>query len=793
MNDTENKKLQWLPALSLLCVLAVSWLGGKRFSMAADNLDFSSRFDWFAALINIVLVLHVLGACFMLGKRLADGLRLSGAGFYHRIGLGLLALNVLLLPLFFLHLFYPSVLGALLITLLVLLRSEAPAMGSALRTRPVLPLLLFGAAALPHVLNALMPVSYGESLGDAANNTFYVPMLFARHHGAFFTPYLGAILSKFCQYEVLGSALIALSNPGVVKIFGLSLLLLTAVGVKQTLDSDLRGRGGIWAAVLFLTATALYNDSWFSFVHERAYQLFLSLFVFSCMLKGALAKEARWQYAGLMASGLLLGVSAGGIFTALAALSAALLSPGLWRGHVRGYLKVMSCAVVLAAVFPAWNYVNTGSPVPVLVFLNKFFPLSGGGVFNEYLAQRTGLFFGGAGVSWADKWFYFAPKFLYSNFGLAALGILLAAAYFRRSLLAIAAPFVLIPLAAAPLFFPQITRGEENGRFLWDMFPLFSLLVIYGFYATCALFRGPGVSLQYEELAGQCPRTAKLMAWLRTQSVSVNWRIYSVLAVLAAFVLYGGVAADVCHRRKTACGEACIGSCLNAQVVFFAASQTVGLALETTLGRTTCRCDFVHKMRYLFGLDTLRRYLGPENADKDAFLNSRLEPGEKVLYFFHAQKIYSTAEKYQPSTVASVSGIYAEDAGKALKLLEKEGISALCFDNKWGLSDGDPGKSLILDALTPLFEPDFFSRHFAAVDTGLPHFYLFRIEYAGLEGKALEENREALAKSGFFCELYLPLQRFSSSAKRLKANSYSPEKLLAAFESYKRQYGLCPR
>ncbi|NLO91133.1 MAG: hypothetical protein GX410_03965 [Elusimicrobia bacterium] len=796
MNDTENKKLQWLPALSLACVLALSWLCGKRFSMAADSLDFSSHFDWCAALLNVALVLNVLAACFMLGKRLVDGLRLPGAGFYHHAGLGLLALNVLLLPLFFLNLFYPPVLAALFITLLVLLRSEAPALRSALRTRPALPLLLFGAAALLHLVNALLPVSYGESLGDAANNTFYVPMLFARNHGAFFAPYLGAILSKFCQYEVLGSALISLSNPGVVKIFGLSLLLLTAVGVKQTLDSDLRGRDGIWAAVLFLTAPALYNDAWFSFAHERAYQLFLTFFVFSCMLKGALEKEARWQYVGLLSAGVLLGVSAGGVFTAMAALMAVLLSPALWRGRVRGYLGAMLGAAALAAVFPVWNYINTGSPAPVLVFLNKLFPVSGGDVFNDYLAQRTGLFFGGAGVSFADRWLYFVPKYLYANFGLAAFGIVLAALYFLNPLAKISAPFVILPFLAAPLFFPQITRGEEHGRFLWDMFPLLSLLILHGFYVTCALLRGPGVFTEYEGLADNSPRAAKFLAAFKAQSAKVRWRQYAVIAAAAVLALYAGFVADGCRRGNAACvfsaSQKPDADCLGAGALCSSAAQTADFVFGMAFGRHACHCSVGHKLRYLFSLDTLGQYLGPENADKDAFLNSRLEPGEKVLYFFHAQKIYSAVEKYQPSTVASVSGIYAEDGGKALALLENEGLSALCFDNKWGLADGDPGKSLILDALTPLFEPDFFSRHFIVVETGLPHFYLFRIHYAGLEGKALDENREALGKSGFFCELYLPLKKYSASAKRLEANPYSPEKMLAAFESYRRQHFLCP-
>jgi len=168
---------------------------------------------------------------------------------------------------------------------------------------------------------------------------------------------------------------------------------------------------------------------------------------------------------------------------------------------------------------------------------------------------------------------------------------------------------------------------------------------------------------------------------------------------------------------------------------------------------------------------SLGDYVGPALAERWRFLNERFGPDEKILYLFRAMCAYARPKLYQPNVVGAATVVYAStDPDAILGKLRRLGIRYLCLDN---------------DVASPIFEPQFFVRHFVPIKDPIDNFFLFEIDYDGIndEGR-LEANAEAIAATGFFDLLRDSLARHGERAIEVPSNPYRIKSLMRAFEKW---------
>jgi len=222
----------------LLTIVFLNVALGRNYPFLSDNTDFGSFFSLDFALLDALLVGVLMPYCHALGKCVAKPFSLCLPGSV-ATALGVVVLNMLFIPLAFLNLVYVPVLLALFFAIGLLAHREVQHVWEKIgrlrlgSRRNVLAAMVFMVLLGGHVLNAVAPVGFHESLGDMANTYLYVPMSFAYFHGIRFVPRLAGSLADPANHAVLTSTFIVLSNPGIVKLVG--------VGVQTRLRPGSKG------------------------------------------------------------------------------------------------------------------------------------------------------------------------------------------------------------------------------------------------------------------------------------------------------------------------------------------------------------------------------------------------------------------------------------------------------------------------------------------------------------------------------------------------------------------------
>ncbi len=182
--------------------------------------------------------------------------------------------------------------------------------------------------------------------------------------------------------------------------------------------------------------------------------------------------------------------------------------------------------------------------------------------------------------------------------------------------------------------------------------------------------------------------------------------------------------------------------------------------------------------------------MGDRDASIAMYFNENFTEKDKILFLFLEQGIYSKPSLYQPTTVGSASIIYrSENKTTIMNKLKKIGINYLCVDNKFGHIGNNPYRSMVADITTPIFEPDFFSKHFIPIYSEISNFSMFKINYNGLENTdRIKDNCEEIKKTGFYDLIYGSISR--NQNKRIMSNPYSVETLLIKYKD-KYKYDIC--
>jgi len=469
-----------LCAWLLLCAGAIS-IGGYNYASLAARADFNSYCDWGEIALNLALIVPVLAALAFAGRRVMRQLGLE-SGLALDFFCGVILFNILLLPFFFSGLAYRGIV-LLLLALFLLLGDSGVACPRLPRSRVLAAVaaIALAWAAYHCVLSALAPVSYGESLGDVSGGYMPTYIFFSEHHGVAVEPALVTYLFALHQYSVVASALITLSNPGMVKIFGLMLLFCMTLGIYEFLVRRTLPRWlAFSAAVAFLATPALASNAFFSLAHDRLYLMFLECFVFISIIEGLLLREPNRQCLALAAIGLMSSVSMAGIVPAAASVGGIVLFSKLWREFPRRYLAAFAVCVAAAGAFPAWNFYHTGCIYPGNPFFVKLFHASGNSyVINDFIGERLLMFFNmqySPGF-WGYAAFPFSFAFEHAGFlgGLLFVGF----AFIRRPAVAAMYFMLFFILYSLLLFFPNMVSGGVLSRFAWITLPALFLSSFY--------------------------------------------------------------------------------------------------------------------------------------------------------------------------------------------------------------------------------------------------------------------------------------------------------------------------
>ncbi|NLO91132.1 MAG: hypothetical protein GX410_03960 [Elusimicrobia bacterium] len=480
-----------LSAWLLLCAAAIK-SGGYNYMSLAAHADFNAYCDWTEILLNLALLVPVLAAVAFAGRR---AMRLLGleSGLALDFFCGVALFNICLLPFFFAGLAYRGVVLALLLAFLLFGDSGVswPRLPQS-RLWSALVLIVIVWAAYHCLLSALSPVSYGESLGDVSGGYMPTYIFFSEHHGVAVEPALVTYLFALHQYSVVASALITISNPGIVKMFGLMLLFCMSLGIYEFLGVRLPRWLAFAAAAAFLATPALSSNDFFSLAHDRLYLMFLECFAFISIVEGMLFREPNRHCLAFAGIGLMSSVSMAGIVPAAASFGGIVLFSGLWREFPKRYLLALAACAAAAGAFPAWNFHHTGCIYPGNPFFVKLFHASGSPyVINDFIGERLLMFFDMRYSPGAWSYAVFPFSFAFEHAGLLGGMLFIGFAFIRRAEVAAMYFMLFFMLYSLLLFFPNMVSGGVLSRFAWITLPALYIASFY-FLSQC-LAKRPGL------------------------------------------------------------------------------------------------------------------------------------------------------------------------------------------------------------------------------------------------------------------------------------------------------------
>ena len=715
--------------LLLWTLVLTVWLSFRALDLNHPYLHryvaFDRGFDVLATLMRCALVAALSAFAFAAGERVAVSCGVTCRPSL-RLALGILALNIGLLPLFFLGWLNPPVLLAVLLLLALLLGRELSSL-LVLRGRRfgrMGPLLLVITPLPFYLIDAVMPVGLTESLGDVADAYLRLPMYFAAQGGAAFNVDYASTMTNFENWEVLGASLTVLSNPETIKLLGGALFWLLACIVYDLALDLCRTRWAVLAPVLFLTSPALIDSEWFSLLHPRLYYIFLAAVALNFTNKAVTHRSVRWLCLGIVAMGCMAGATLGGGIS-LAILGTLLLPQARW--FLKSPAPVLAAAAVgglLAIVFPLWNLSHTGSPAPTNLALSGMLGLDvPPEVYNRYLLERVNLqFVATDGCSGTDV-LLFPLRFVFEHYGSATLFVVAALfAAWRATNVRYVLLFAMIHVVVYLALFPSSVHGGSWARFQWVALPALAALAARG----------------AEFLVADLPRI-----WPPAYRAASR-RAVGALCVLAAVL------------------------------ALLTNWYALGLPAWLTLRQ--------RNVPYLTGQTDLATYIGRRHARQAAFLNAMFDEDDHILHLFRDLGIYVEPRLHQASETGFASIIYrCRDPGTIVHTLLARGIRRLTVDTGYyGEIAGNPCEATVQDIATPLFEPSFFVRHFIPVETGLDDFFLFRISERALDGERLAVNRRTIAASGLLDLFHAALAMHGATADGLRGNPYSIRKLMTA-------------
>jgi hypothetical protein len=436
--------------------------------------------------------------------------------------------------------------------------------------------------------------------------------------------------------------------------------------------------------------------------------------------------------------GILVGSSMAGIISATINLFILLLFSDIWK--TKKYLFFFILFVLISSILPVWNYVNTGSFSPINIHLNKLLGIKADpDIFNQYLTDRLSLKF----MSYKDVFFteylFFPFKFAFHHFNILACFFALGLFFLKDKKIQILYSYCIFNIIIY-LFLVKKSVAIKYGysRFHWEIMPVVVTLIIY----------------VISKLSRRLVSTFKNFKTLNKSGKNIS-----------AFITNS---------------------------IFFSI-LIVSFIISVYSMKSLFRHDeFNRKLLFIGRRINLKKHLGERYASIAMYFNDNFTERDKILFLFYEQGIYSKPSFYQPTKIGSASIIYrSRNKTTIMKKLKEIGINYLCVDNLFGSIGNNPYRSMVADITTPIFEPDYFSKHFIPIYSEISNFCMFKINYNGLEDtNDIKDNCEKIKKTEFYDLIYDSISRNIKKTTRIMSNPYSKDTLLIKYKD-KYRYGIC--
>jgi hypothetical protein len=433
--------------------------------------------------------------------------------------------------------------------------------------------------------------------------------------------------------------------------------------------------------------------------------------------------------------GIMVGCGQAGVISAAVNISILLLFSNLWKNNIKKYLLFFLFFLSLSSIFPVWNYINTGNFAPTNIFLNNLFNIRvNPDISNQYINDRMSLqFIGMKQFSFFD-FLFFPFNSVFYHFNIFVFFFFTGLIFLKDKKLQILYFYYFFSTVIYLILVKNSFPGNVNERFHWVVWPVVIIIITYVMSKfslwIASLFNNYGTSKKIEK---------------NKSGLIVNIVYISLLVI---YIL-----------------------------------SSYKLAEKLIINDLT-----KFKIPFITKNINLKQFLGENKISKIEYLNKNFDKKDRILYMFHTQGIYSKPLLYQP-TISPTSIVYRTNNQLIImNKLKKLGINYFCLDNKWGLGN-DPFLSMVADITTPIFEPDFFAKHFIPISTNIRNFYVFKINYDGIKDiESLRSNCLRILQTGFFDLIYGAISRDIHIITKIPSNPYPIESLL---ERYKDKSGIC--
>lgn len=491
-----NKKLFYLYSvaslyLSLVFCFYYFNLAGIQKNFIAEYINFNAYFSPINALFYIFL-LFVLSIYWLgLGKFILGQFKIH-LPISFTISIGLIFFNIAIFPLFFLNLVTKINLFVLFLLLSLIAVKGLFAKNNLeikIKYQPffvIISIFLF----LPQLLNALSPVNFSESYGDIANTYLSISMNFAKSSGAVQNHLLGVALTQFDNFELISSTLIVLSNPEIIKLFGLLLFFLT-YWILNDIIRMIFSKNISWITLLLLTIPFFSSSRDFSFAHPRIYVMFLSSLSLYLILLAKKKKEQSYFLLTFILTAVLIATSYQGLLSGIILIFILLLNINI-RNIVINYKKFLPFFIfflIISLAFPVWISLKQGSPFPLRDNFNKILNLSVNKNFsNEYIVERISLLSQSQNNHKILSWFFGLVKIIYEQLSFTTLLLFVAPFLIKNSRIRDVLLFYMINCFTLLLMFPNSIDGGGRARFIWIYSPVLIFIIAAVYYELISKF-----------------------------------------------------------------------------------------------------------------------------------------------------------------------------------------------------------------------------------------------------------------------------------------------------------------
>lgn len=702
---------------------------GLRKDFLFEYISFESYFSYFEAFFNLVIIGCFAFICFGLGRFITKLFNIKLPESFN-FGVGLIFVNIIFLPFFFLNLLYtPVVLFFFLILsfpggagLKDLTDSEINLNELKKYSWKILLLLIpLGV----HLIDSFMPANYTESGGDIAMNYLKLPMHFSQAHGALQNVFLGTKVAALANFEALTSLLVVISNPGIVKLFGFLLFFMTFLMLWDFCFSVLKSPWHFWISFLFLISPYFMDKHLISVAHPRICVVFLSAFSFFLIYLGRFQKDYRYYLLSLLATGLLAGTNYQGMIIAF--LNGIFILSD-FKAFKKNYIQFglgFIIFLLLGSVFSIWVWKYHGSPVPHVPAINKIFNFQlNPAMSNAWVFERAiSLYKTQAGLS-AAQYFLVISRFILDHTGLLFIFIVLGLLFNKNKKFTFVLVYYVTYVAIFLFIFPNSSDGFGNSRHQRSALPIL--------------------------LAGLC---------LSIALSEKNFKKINREKILTSFLLILTVLYQLYQSFTTLSCRGHYSECVFPNQLLFAAKKI----------------NFKH-------------YLNDRNVYISQFLNDNFSDSDKMIYFFLPRGIYAKPMLYGSTFVGVVTEMFMIDNPELiLKDWEKEGLGYLILDNVSGVSAFNVNMNIVADVSMPIFEPDFFTKHFIPLRTDLPQFFLFKIDYRGLDAQEAKKNFQKISLTGFFRFMHKSLNENQKNLLVFESAGYSAKELLKKYQQVEKE------